>query len=150
MQVAFKWRAPFYLDQIDNFTLIAANPKFMFQIFGALSFTIHLNFIELTVSLDMYPFKFTPLDFVYKIDAMHPQRTCQGLDYDVSTAFAEVMFDIKVNECYYGLLGNLITDSDGNSLDPSDCTWRSYKPELPIYKIGIDTIGDMSGTYMRY
>eukprot|EP00352_Strombidinopsis_acuminata_P008571 CAMPEP_0176373258 /NCGR_PEP_ID=MMETSP0126-20121128/25917_1 /TAXON_ID=141414 ORGANISM="Strombidinopsis acuminatum, Strain SPMC142" /NCGR_SAMPLE_ID=MMETSP0126 /ASSEMBLY_ACC=CAM_ASM_000229 /LENGTH=109 /DNA_ID=CAMNT_0017733333 /DNA_START=569 /DNA_END=898 /DNA_ORIENTATION=+ len=48
----------------------------------------------------------------------------------------------RINECYYGLAGEFqeetTTDEDGNettgSVDPSDCWWRSYYPQIPIWQ----------------
>ena len=89
---------------------------------GSLKFTAHLNFIELSGELKMYPFKFTPFDFLVRMDALHPNRNCFGFGYLVRTLMAELMIETRVNECYWGLAG-ILTDND-----PSDCTWRLYKP----------------------
>ena len=50
------------------------------------------------------------------------------MGYDVKTLLAEVMVELSVNECYFGFLGNY------TGVDPSDCFWRTYKPQLPVYK----------------
>jgi len=142
--VAFSWRAPFYLDTIDRFNLISANPKFSFQIFGSFGFTLHLGYFEITLTSAAYPFFFTPLDLMFKMDALHPVRNCNGLNYSVTTAMADIKVDTRVNECYFGLLG-ILTDND-----PSDCVWRSYEPELPLYQVQIENIGNIDGTYIPY
>ena len=54
------------------------------------------------------------------------------------------MIEWRVKECYSGLIGRL-TDNDRE-----DCFWRSYKPELPIYQLQYENIGNMSGTYFEY
>ena len=54
------------------------------------------------------------------------------------------MIETRVNECFYGLFGTLTEN------DPSDCVWRTYKPELPLYTLGFEDIGDMEGTYLNY
>jgi hypothetical protein len=129
---------------IDRFTLLSARPQFNFEILGNLSFTAHLNFMEVTLSLDMYPFKFTPFDVLLRADALHYQRYCFGFDYVVKTLLANVMIETRVNECFYGLAG-IMTDND-----PKDCIWRSYKPELPLYSLQVENIGNRSGSYVDY
>jgi len=54
------------------------------------------------------------------------------------------MIETRVNECIYGLIGNYTEN------DPSDCTWRTYKPELPLYIAHYKDIGDVDGTYIPY
>ena len=51
---------------------------------------------------------------------------------------------MDVNECYFGLVGKL-TDTD-----PSDCTWRSYRPELPVFTMQYDTVGNVDGVFIPY
>ena len=46
----------------------------------------------------------------------------------MKTLLAEVMVELSVNECYFGFLGSY------TGVDPSDCFWRTYKPQLPVYK----------------
>lgn len=60
------------------------------------------------------------------------------------TFTTDLMIETRVNECYYGLIG-IMTDND-----PSDCTWRAYRPELPLYSFGSQDIGDVDGTYINY
>ena len=57
---------------------------------------------------------------------------------------ADLKVETRVNECYFGLVG-ILTEND-----PSDCVWRSYEPELPIYKIQLESIADIDGTYVPY
>jgi len=106
--------------------------------------TVHLSHMELTLSLDMYPFKFTPFDILLRMDALHPKRYCTGMDYMVRTFLAQLMVEWRVKECFYGLAG-ILTEND-----PSDCFWRSYKPELPLYQLQYENIGNMQGTYFEY
>ena len=127
MQFALAWAVPLYLDTVDAYTLLSANPKFIFEVLGSISFTLHLGFIEVTLAVNVHPFKFTPFDILLRTDMMHPERYCSGFDYKVRTFETDVMLETRVNECFYGLLG-FLTDTD-----PSDCTWRVYKPELPLY-----------------
>ena len=94
---------------------------------GTIRLTLHLNFIEVSAVLQMYPFKFTPFDILFRIDPFPPKRHCFGLSYIVRTLLAQVMLETRVNECYWGLAGILTNN------DPSDCIWRSYKPQLPIW-----------------
>jgi len=133
-----------YLDTVDRYTLLSANPKFIFEILGSFKFTLHLNFIEISLLVNVNPFKFTPFDILLRGDMMHPHRRCSGLDYKVRTFTTDLMIETNVNECYYGLLG-IVTD-----VDPKDCTWRKYKPELPLYRFESQDIGDVDGTYVNY
>ena len=144
IQVALSWVAPMFLDSLESYTLLSANPKFVMQILGSFKFTLHLNFIEISFLVNMNPFKFTPFDMLLRTDMVHLQRTCSGMDYKVRTFTTDFMIETRVNECFYGLIGTL-TDTD-----PSDCTWRLYKPELPLYSIHYDNIGDMEGSYFPY
>ena len=122
------WEAPFFLDTIDRYTLLSARPKFIFEIYGKIELTLHLNFIDITVSFDVAPFRFTPFDIMVRMDALHPRRYCTGMDYQVRTLISEVHLETAVKECNYGLVGGILTNND-----PSDCFTRVYKPELPIY-----------------
>ena len=124
------WEAPLFLDTIDRFTLLSARPKFIFEIFGRIELTLHLNFINITVSFDVSPFRFTPFDIMLRMDTVHPRRYCTGMDYQVRTLISEVHLETAVNECDYGLIGGFLTNNDA-----SDCFWRVYKPELPIYTL---------------
>ena len=91
---------PLYLDTIDRFTLLSANPKFMFNLLGDYTFTVHLGFWEITLSLDLYPFKFTPFDILFRMDMLHPERRCDGMNFEVKSFVADVMIESRVNECY--------------------------------------------------
>ena len=88
-----------------------------------------MGYFELSLSMDMYPFKFTPFDILLHMDALYPDRYCTGADYLVRTFLAQLMIEWRAKECYTGLIGRL-TDND-----KEDCFWRSYKPELPIYQL---------------
>ena len=118
------------MDTIDRFTLLSARPKFIFEIFGRIELTLHLNFINITVAFNVAPFRFTPFDIMLRMDTLHPRRYCTGMDYQVRTLISEVHLETAVNECDYGLIGGFLTDND-----KSDCFWRTYKPELPIYTL---------------
>ena len=122
VQFALSWAAPLFLDTVDRYTLLSANPKFIFEILGEVEFTLHLNFIEFTFKVNMNPFKFTPFDILLRTDAMHPDRSCSGFNYKVRSFTTELMIETRVNECYFGLLGSYTEN------DPSDCVWRTYKP----------------------
>ena len=134
-----------FLDTVDRYTLLSANPKFICEILGSFRFTLHLNFIEISFLVNVNPFKFTPFDILLRGDMVHPTRRCSGLDYKVRTFTTDLMIETKVNECYYGLIGGVLTDND-----PKDCTWRRYKPELPLWSFASQDIGDVDGTYVNY
>lgn len=144
VQFALSWTAPVFLDSIDVFTLVSAAPTFNMEVIGHSSVTIHLGFIELTLSLKMFPFKFTPFDILFRVDALQPKRYCSGMNYKVETFFAQLEVEWRVNECHFGLAG-LLTNTD-----PSDCFWRSYKPQLPLYKLAYANKGNMGGSYWNY
>ena len=144
IQVALAWVFPMFLDSLDRYTLLSANPKFVMEILGSWKFTVHLGFIEISLKVNMNPFKFTPFDLMLRTDMVHPKRTCSGMDYKVRTFTTDLMLETRVNECFYGLIG-MYTDTDAK-----DCTWRRYKPEIPLYSFHYDTAGDMEGTYFGY
>ena len=48
--------------------MITANPKLNLEVRGDMRFTLHLGFIEFTLALNMYPFKFTPFDILLRMD----------------------------------------------------------------------------------
>ena len=127
IQFALSWSAPFFVDYVDKFSLISAAPKFNLEVLGNLRLTLHLGYMELTLSTEMYPFKFTPFDILLRMDALHPNRYCTGADYMVRTFLAQLMVEWRVKECLFGIAG-ILTDND-----ESDCFWRDYKPELPLY-----------------
>ena len=81
-----------------------------------------MNWIEATAVFEVYPFKFTPINALLRMDTVYPDRKCWGLDYALRTFFAEVKVELKVNECIQGYLGT----STNN--DSKDCTWRDYRP----------------------
>jgi len=126
--MALSWVAPLFLDTVDKYTLLSANPKFILEVLGSFKFTVHLIFIEITLAVNVNPFKFTPFDILLRSDMMHTQRYCTGLDYKVRTFTTDLMIETRVIECSYGLIGALTNN------DPNDCTWRAYRPELPLYR----------------
>lgn len=143
VQFALQWEAPFFLDTVDAFTLVSMAPKLHLNVLGDFKFTIHVGFFELTFSINMYPFKFTPFDILYRIDALHPSRFCTGMDWQVRTFLAELMVEWRAKECHYGLFG-ILTDND-----ESDCIWRNYVPQLPLFELLWDTVGNMEGSYIE-
>jgi len=66
------------------------------------------------------------------------------MDYKVRTFLAELMVELRAKECNVGIIGT-VTDND-----KSDCWWRDYKPELPLYSWSYENAGNMEGTYFRY
>ena len=96
---------------MDRFSLISSAPKFNLEVLGDLQFTLHMGYFELTFSMDMYPFKFTPFDIMLRMDALYPDRYCTGADYLVRTFLAQLMVEWRVKECQVGLIGRL-TDND--------------------------------------
>lgn len=143
VQFALSWSAPFFVDYEDKFALVKAEPKFNLEVFGDIAVTLHFGFAELTMALNMYPFKFTPFDIKLAIDALHPKRYCTGMGYTVRTFMAQVMVEWNVKECLFGVLG-IVTEND-----KEDCFWRNYKPELPLYQLSYENIGNMEGTYFQ-
>ena len=144
IQFALSWNAPFYIDYVDKFSLVNVNPKFNLEMLGDIAVTFHLGYAELTLVSNMFPFKFTPFDIKLSMDALHPKRYCTGMDYTVRTFMAQFMVEWRVKECLFGIFG-IVT---GN--DESDCFWRSYKPELPIYQLSFENAGNMEGTYIQH
>ena len=144
VQLALAWALPIFLDLIEDYTLVSASPRLDWEIISDLRFNIHLNFIELTVHLEFLPFKFTPFDFLFRLDSTATQRYCLGFDSYVRTLLAQIKFEYRVMECTYGLVGYLT----GN--DDRDCFWRSYEPEIPLYSIQVTDLGDVNGEYMHY
>lgn len=100
IQVALSWVFPLFLDSVDRYTLLSANPKFVWEILGSFKFTVHLGFIEVSLKVNMNPFKFTPFDLMLRTDMVHPKRTCSGMDYKVRTFMTDLKIETRVNECY--------------------------------------------------
>ena len=48
-------------------------------------------------------------------------------------------------ECYNGFIGLITTDGDA-----SDCTWRTYQPQLPLWEISVLDKYDTSGDYLAW
>lgn len=144
VQFALSWLAPFYLDYVDKFSMISSAPQFNLEVISDLSLTLHFGVAELTFAFKLYPFKFTPFDIMLRMDPLHPKRYCTGMDYRVRTLLFDLMVEWKMKECNYGIVG-MTTEND-----KSDCWWRSYKPQLPLYSYIYENIGNMQGTYFQY
>ncbi len=74
---------------------------------------------------------------------MNPARYCQGLDWKVRTFMAQLMVEWRVKECTWGLAG-ILTDND-----PSDCSWKNYVPQLPLFELLWETAGNQEGSYIE-
>ena len=65
------------------------------------------------------------------------------------STFQEVLdlslsIESRVYECYTGVIG-LATDGDG-----SDCTWRRYQPNLPLWDVSFVNRGDSTRDYLSW
>ena len=76
VQLALTWKAPFYLNIIDRYTLLSANPQFIMELVGSMRFGLHLGWIEFIVDLRGYPFLFTPFNILLRQDMVHTKRRC--------------------------------------------------------------------------
>jgi len=63
--------------------------------------------------------------------------------WEVRTFLAQIMIEWRAKECHYGLVG-ILTDND-----ESDCIWRNYVPQLPIFELLLDSVANMEGSYIE-
>ena len=112
------------------------------SVLGDFHFTIHIGYVELTFIVNLFPFKFTPFDTLFRLDALHPTRYCSGLDWKVRAFMAQLMVEWRVYECNWGLAG-ILTENDAR-----DCQWKNYVPQLPIFELLWDTPGNQEGSYI--
>lgn len=91
VQFALSWVAPLYLDTIDQYSMITARPKIRFETLGSLQWTFHLNFVELTYDFVLFPWQFTPIDLLLRVDALHPERHCSGISYNMRTFLLDLL-----------------------------------------------------------
>ena len=109
------------------------------------NFTLHLAYYELSFSLDLDAYKFTPFDFLVRWDPLEKERYCLGFDFYTLGPTASANIAQNVMECNFGGVGLL-----AGNIDPADCKWRNYSPNIPLYEIGLKSILDFEGEYYPY
>jgi hypothetical protein len=145
VQGSIGWEIPTWAEVIDIYNMIVVSPEVIFElgINGQVEF--HLWFVELIVRLNLNVYKFTPFDFLSKIDAANPERNCYGMTYYAEGLYTSIEVESKVDECHVGFLAYT-----WDGFDPYDCWWRHYELQLPIWSIQIGEWLDFFGHYFRY
>ena len=86
------------------------------------SFTLYA--IRLYVFLDLWAGKATAESYL-RYDIVNYGGFCNAAQYLVDLARASLLFQIDVNECVWGLVGSLTSDTQ-------DCTWGTYYINQPF------------------
>ena len=81
-----------------------------------------LYLIEVTFSLKLLGFKFSPLDFQFAWDLDNKDRYCYSVGYFQEVFDIRLDIDFRAKECHGGIIG-WYTDKD-----TQDCFWRRYSP----------------------
>ena len=106
---------------------------------------IHLYFMNVRFLASIKPYSFQPFDVSVKTDPVSPSRWCHGADFSGKALKFEIDYQQEVNECHWGLFGQLFLDNSN-----LDCTWRYYKPEKPLFETQITEAVDFEGSYYNY
>lgn len=109
------------------------------------SVTVKLIILEVTLTFKLIGFKFSPLDFQVAFDLDSTNRYCS------SVGFFQDVFDIRLDissaayECHNGIIGTLREGGDS-----SDCVWRTYQPQLPLWETTLYDKGDSTTDYVAW
>lgn len=139
------WRLPWSVVIADQFTLLEFTPKLNLNLEAWGTMEIHLFFLNWVFTADVLPYAFTPFDMTIRMDPVQPQRWCHGLEYYGDALLFEIDFEEAVNECHWGLFGQLF-----ESTDHLDCQWRHYEPTKSLFDVQITEYIDFFGEYYKY
>lgn len=139
------WRFPLSMVIAEQFTLLEFTPILHLDLNAWASAEIHLWFINMRFTFNVMPYAFTPFDVTVRVDPVEPSRWCHGADYYGNALVFSVDYEQEVNECIWGLFGQIYPDHD-----TTDCWWRYYKPELPLFETQISEYVDFLGEYYNY
>ena len=81
--------------------------------------------MKLTLFLDLWASKFT-VDSYLRYDIVNYGDFCQAGTWLADFMRASVLFQLDVNECVWGLVGSVTSDTE-------DCEWATYYVNQPIY-----------------
>ena len=84
------------------------------------------NIFRLTFYGDIWITKVTFWDNYLRVDIVNYNDFCDAMQYLIDVLRFQFLFQLDVNECYWGLVGEL-TDST------QDCSWSTYYINHPIF-----------------
>ena len=82
-----------------------------------LSLTFYV--VRLTLFLDLWVAKFTADSYMRYDIVNHDNDMCAAGQWLLDVARASLLFQLDVNECIWGLVGSITSDTD-------DCSWGTY------------------------
>lgn len=92
---------------------------------GRQYFSLTLYFVKLTLYLDLWLSKLTADNYV-RYDIVNYGDFCTSGNWLLDVARASLLFQIDVNECVWGLVGSITSDTE-------DCKWGTYYINQPIW-----------------
>jgi len=87
--------------------------------------SLTLYFFKITLYLDLWLSKITA-DSYLRYDVIQYGDFCNAGNWLLDVARASVLFQLDVNECIWGLIGSITSDTD-------DCAWGTYYINQPIW-----------------
>ena len=73
------------------------------------------------------------------------------MDYYGESLLFEIDYIQSVNECQWGLFGQLFSfKATGGKPDGFNCNWRHYRPDMPVWSIQITEAADFYDSYYPY
>ena len=143
-QFGMGWNAPFWSEIAeDRFGTVRISPDFEIDLSAEASMELHFVFADLIARVVVEGYNFTPFDFLLWVDPFYPKRFCYGMEYYTKGLRVLVEAEQHIDECHLGAFGFL-------NDDPLDCTWRTYKPEIPIFELQATDFLDVRGDYFRF
>lgn len=110
------------------------NPNVFLEASAEGSLTLRLAVIELVIKTKVLAFRYTPFEYQLAFDLDSKSRYCQSLSYFWEVLDFNIMTEWNINECYFGLLSLFINPSKQPFLDLQECSWRRYRPQLPVFE----------------
>lgn len=144
MDLSAGYQAVLFWLLANNENLVALNPALFAELAAHGWLTLRTPFAHFSLNADVTPFKFTPLDYQASWSLDSKGRYCHSLGYDQDVMDFELRVEASFDECFWGVLGKFSGD------DSSDCTWRRYYPQLPIYKVSRKEEWDNTQDYWQW
>ena len=124
------WSALSFWFSIDDMNKLVINPSAFAEIASHNSFTVHMGNFQYSILLDIIGYRWTPFDVEFLMDMDYPRDYCYGVSALRDAGDVEMFVQSRINECNYGLWGKYVE----SPADGSDCWWRRYYPQVPIWK----------------
>ena len=83
------------------------------------------NIFRLTFFLDLWITKVTFFDNYLRVDIVNYNDFCDAMQYLIDVLRFQLLFQLDVNECLWGLVGSLTNSTQ-------DCEWSTYYTNHPI------------------